>query len=105
MRRFGFFLALRLPVRYGRSAAIAGCGSSVVEHSLGKGEVESSILSCSTISSRCPAKLNATKASADRHADDRPQRAYRPVYLAAGMGRADASEGSSRSGINATHTI
>ena len=26
-----------------------GCGSSVVEHSLGKGEVESSILSCSTI--------------------------------------------------------
>ncbi len=25
-----------------------GCGSSVVEHSLGKGEVESSILSCST---------------------------------------------------------
>lgn len=48
MRRFGFFLALRLPVRYGRSAAIAGCGSSVVEHSLGKGEVESSILSRST---------------------------------------------------------
>lgn len=48
MRRFKVFLALRLPVRYGRSAAIAGCGSSVVEHSLGKGEVESSILSRST---------------------------------------------------------
>ncbi len=32
------------------SAKIAkGCGSSVVEHSLGKGEVESSILSRSTI--------------------------------------------------------
>lgn len=41
-------LALRLPVRYGRSPAISGCGSSVVEHSLGKGEVESSILSRST---------------------------------------------------------
>ena len=27
------------------------CSSSVVEHSLGKGEVESSILSCSTINS------------------------------------------------------
>ena len=52
MRRFEFFLALRLPVRYGRSAAIAGCGSSVVEHSLGKGEVESSILSRSTSLSR-----------------------------------------------------
>ena len=32
-----------------KSAASAGCGSSVVEHSLGKGEVESSILSRSTI--------------------------------------------------------
>ena len=41
--------ALRLPVQYGRSPAIASCGSSVVEHSLGKGEVESSILSRSTI--------------------------------------------------------
>lgn len=29
-----------------------GCGSSVVEHSLGKGEVESSILSRSTMTQR-----------------------------------------------------
>jgi hypothetical protein len=31
------------------SVSARGCSSSVVEHSLGKGEVESSILSCSTI--------------------------------------------------------
>ena len=39
---------------YGRSRSLSAatprcCSSSVVEHSLGKGEVESSILSCSTI--------------------------------------------------------
>ena len=34
-------------VRYTR-ATLAGCRSSVVEHSLGKGEVDSSILSGST---------------------------------------------------------
>ena len=32
-----------------QESAREGCSSSVVEHSLGKGEVESSILSCSTI--------------------------------------------------------
>ena len=48
-RRFG--TARRLPgPRSTRNASIARscCGSSVVEHSLGKGEVESSILSRST---------------------------------------------------------
>src|SRR5579863_8503791 len=47
--------ALPCPVRYGRKpdasedrAPERRCSSSVVEHSLGKGEVESSILSCST---------------------------------------------------------
>jgi hypothetical protein len=39
------------PLRKIRDFPIGGfrCSSSVVEHSLGKGEVESSILSCSTI--------------------------------------------------------
>ena len=45
--------ALPRPLCYGRKpraqARFGGCSSSVVEHSLGKGEVESSILSCSTI--------------------------------------------------------
>ena len=36
----------------------ASCGSSVVEHSLGKGEVESSILSRSTIPSPCLEQLS-----------------------------------------------
>ena len=42
---------LRSKKSYGRSQphSSASCGSSVVEHSLGKGEVESSILSRSTI--------------------------------------------------------
>ncbi len=40
---------LRVPGCCGTVPRIARCSSSVVEHSLGKGEVESSILSCSTI--------------------------------------------------------
>jgi hypothetical protein len=36
---------------------LAGCRSSVVEHSLGKGEVESSILSGSTIQTPCFARV------------------------------------------------
>ena len=51
------FFALRQEKPYGINrqllagspAAGERCSSSVVEHSLGKGEVESSILSCSTI--------------------------------------------------------
>ena len=41
-----------LPIRLNRRHD-AGCGSSVVEHTLGKGEVESSILSHSTIPETC----------------------------------------------------
>ena len=37
------------PLRTGAQRPKRCCGSSVVEHSLGKGEVESSILSHSTI--------------------------------------------------------
>ena len=52
------FFALRQEMAYGINRQLFGadtspparCSSSVVEHSLGKGEVESSILSCSTIS-------------------------------------------------------
>ncbi len=43
---------LHLRAGYGtvfRAGRYLRCSSSVVEHSLGKGEVESSILSCSTI--------------------------------------------------------
>src|SRR5690606_37139142 len=48
------FLALRIGKAYGKGAAFAlpnagCCCSSVVEHSLGKGEADSSILSSSTI--------------------------------------------------------
>jgi hypothetical protein len=48
--------ALPCPLCYGRKPSalwtrFGCCSSSVVEHSLGKGEVESSILSCSTINS------------------------------------------------------
>ena len=50
------FFALRQEMAYGINRQLSGgpagpgvrCSSSVVEHSLGKGEVESSILSCST---------------------------------------------------------
>jgi hypothetical protein len=48
--------ALPCSLCYGRKpraqARFGCCSSSVVEHSLGKGEVESSILSCSTINSK-----------------------------------------------------
>src|SRR5271165_5287676 len=47
-----FFSARRAPRR---------CSSSVVEHSLGKGEVESSILSCSTIA------FNRLRLATERH--------------------------------------
>ena len=41
--------AFRLTGQKAIGSARRCCSSSVVEHSLGKGEVESSILSCSTI--------------------------------------------------------
>ena len=57
---------------YGRSRTLRlrrprCCSSSVVEHSLGKGEVESSILSCSTINARLLREIDCSRETAVSH--------------------------------------
>src|SRR5262245_1123365 len=49
-----------MPILLGRPRSAARCGSSVVEHPLGKGEVESSILSRSTSPAAAPAMQSHT---------------------------------------------